>query len=307
MSLDIGPAWRRAWDDTARRLFRPLDFHTWLWLGFAAWLSRLGEGGFQSGLNFRNFGDKERPAGVDRVGDWIGEHLGVILAIAIPIVLLLVAAGIALLYLKSRAQFVFLDQVVGEHLLFDRPWHAYRDQGRSLFFWQLGFAGVALVVIATLAGLGILIWLPAPHGPAAALATAARVGLTVPLVLLFVVAVIAAILVSFFLTHFVVPIMAMERLTTSAAWRQFLPLVRADAGGFVLYTLVVMAAWMGVGLAVFLGGCLTCCVGFVLLALPWLGTLPILPALVFFRFLSVHYLAQLPGYDLFARRAAATT
>ncbi|MGH2628316.1 MAG: DUF7544 domain-containing protein, partial [Anaerolineales bacterium] len=136
-----------------------------------------------------------------------------------------------------------------------------------------------------------------------------RIALTVPIVLLFLVVVLACVLADFFLQSFVVPIMAKHHLTATAAWRRFLPLLRANAGGFALYTIVVLVAWLAVGMAVLFAGCLTCCIGFVLLAIPWLGTLPLLPALLFFRLLSVHYLAQLgPDYDLFASgsRAPAT-
>jgi len=45
----------------------------------------------------------------------------------------------------------------------------------------------------------------------------------------------------------------------------------------------------------------TCCIAGCLLALPYLGTVLLLPVLVFKRGYSIHYLAQYgPDYDVFA-------
>ena len=308
MPLEIGSAWRRAWDGTERRLFRPFEFRTWLWLGFSAWLTGL----LKQGYNLQVPGGWREDAGgavtegAERLGRWVLDHLGCVLAVAIPLVLLLLVYVVVLSYLRARAEFVFLDQAVGGHLRFDVPWHAYAREGKSLFLWRWGLLGVTFVTGLALVGLGILLWLPAREGLDTGLAVAARIALTAPIILLFTLAVLACVLADFFLKHFVVPIMAKHHLTATAAWRRFLPLLRANAGGFALYAIVTLAVWLAVGMAVLFAGCMTCCIGFVLLAIPWLGTLPLLPALLFFRLLSVHYLAQLgPEYDLFAEPPAA--
>jgi len=310
MALEIGSAWQRAWDGTARRLFRPFEFRTWLWLGFSAWLTGLLKQGYSLQVP-GGFGDDEDGAvaeGAGRVGRWVLEHLGCVLAVAIPLVLLLLVYVVVLSYLRARAEFVFLDQALGGHLRFDVPWHAYAREGKSLFLWRWGLVGAAVGSIALLVGLGVLLWLPARHGAGAGLdlGNVVRIALTVPIVLAFLVVVLATVLAGFFTQQFVVPIMAKHHLTATAAWRRFLPLLRANAGGFALYVLVALVVWMAVGMAVlFAGCCMTCCIGFILLAIPWLGTLPLLPVLLFFRLLSVHYLAQLgPEVDLFAAPAA---
>jgi hypothetical protein len=303
MPLEIGSAWQRAWDGTARRLFRPFEFRTWLWLGFSAWLAGL----LKQGYNLQVPGGWGEDAGGavaeggERLGRWLLDHLGCVLAVAIPLVLLLLVYVVVLSYLRARAEFVFLDQAVGGHLRFDVPWHASAREGKSLFLWRWGLVGVAAGSMALLVGLGVLLWLPARYGADAGLGNVVRVALTVPIVLAFFLVVLATVLAGFLTQQFVVPIMAKHHLTATAAWRRFLPLLRANAGGFALYVIVTLAVGMAVGMAVLFAGCMTCCIGFVLLAIPWLGTLPLLPALLFFRLLSVHYLAQLgPEYDLFA-------
>jgi hypothetical protein len=55
---------------------------------------------------------------------------------------------------------------------------------------------------------------------------------------------------------------------------------------------------------------LTCCIAACLLAIPYLGTVAMLPVLVFFRAYPIHFLAQFGDtYDVFqaARPAPATT
>jgi hypothetical protein len=310
MPLEIGSAWQRAWDGTARRLFRPFDFRTWLWLGFSAWLVGLLKQGYSLQVP-RGVGEDAGGAvaeWAERAGRWVLDNLGCVLAVVVPLVLLLLAYVVLLSYLRARAEFVFLDQAVGGHLRFDAPWRAYAREGKSLFLWRWGLVGVTVGSMALLVGLGILLWLPVRYGADAGLdlGNVVRGALTVPIVLAFFLVVLAATLAGFFTQQFVVPIMAKHHLSVTAAWRRFLPLLRANAGGFALYVIVTLAVWMAVGMAVLFAGCTTCCLGFVLLAIPWLGTLPLLPALLFFRLLSVHYLAQLgPEVDLFAGTPAA--
>ena len=48
-------------------------------------------------------------------------------------------------------------------------------------------------------------------------------------------------------------------------------------------------------------GLATCCIGFIFLAIPYVGTILLLPFLVTYRYLSLEFLAQLdPTLDVFA-------
>jgi hypothetical protein len=301
VALQIAPAWQTAWDGTAQRLFRPFNGRKWLWLAFSAWLANMLEGGGGGSFSFPTNGDGGEGVGpeLERTGRWLTENLGCVLAIAVPVFLFVIAVIVALSYLKARAEFVFLDQVVGDHTRFEPAWHAYRREGKSVWAWRWGLAGAALAAVAVIIGLGILLWLPARHAYETGIGVAVRIALTVPILLLFLLVILTAVLAGFFLKHFVIPIMARHHLRATEAWRRFLPLLRANGGSFALYTLITLGIWLGVGTAVVLAGCLTCCIGFIVLALPWLGTLPLLPVLVFFRLFSVAFLAQLGAeYDL---------
>ena len=76
----------------------------------------------------------------------------------------------------------------------------------------------------------------------------------------------------------------------------FLPWLSAYPGAFALYLLFVLALAIVFG-ALFMVACLlTCCI----LALPYVGTVLLLPIWVTYRLLSLEFLAQLdPGLDLF--------
>ncbi len=61
----------------------------------------------------------------------------------------------------------------------------------------------------------------------------------------------------------------------------------------------VLSRHAALGLGVF--GFATCCLGFLLLAIPYVGTVLLLPLLVAYRYLSLEFLAQFdPSLDVFA-------
>jgi hypothetical protein len=54
----------------------------------------------------------------------------------------------------------------------------------------------------------------------------------------------------------------------------------------------VFVLWFGVLLAVVAAGLLTCCLGFVLLLIPYVGTVVLLPISVLYRSYTIEFLAQ---------------
>ena len=57
---------------------------------------------------------------------------------------------------------------------------------------------------------------------------------------------------------------------------------------------------MAIGVLVLVAIVVTCCIAGCLMALPYLGTVVLLPVLVFKRSYSLYYLAQFgPAYDVF--------
>lgn len=299
----IDPAIER----TKQILFRPLDLGKWLVIAFGCWLAQLTQFGWHSSSSWsrgRSWGDGG-PWGRDwehlprRAWEWLDAEraalAGLALFAVVALVVLAVALFLVLLWLSSRGQFIFLDNVVHNRAAITEPWHRHREAGGSLFRWRLGFLGVVLAFFLALA---LLLLLSLGEG---LFETGPAWPLLVVLVPLGALGGLAIAYVDLFLKSFVVPIMFREGLTASAAWRRFSPLFRRHAGTLILYGLLLFVLAIGLGLLVLAVGCATCCLGFVLLMLPYVGTAILLPVHVFFRAYSLEILAAMePELNLFA-------
>jgi len=218
--------------------------------------------------------------------------------ILLPAIILIVMAVatimVLVLWLSSRAKLIFLDNVVQGRAAIVEPWHRLRDLGNSLFLWRLAF------VVAC--GLVVLVLLVLFFAPAASLSLSdalealSYAAMAVGVMVLVVFGVIAGY-IALFLEAFVIPLMYKYELKATEAWGAFLPWLKARPAPFLLYGLLVFA--LGIGFVVlFAVACvLTCCI----LALPYVGTVILLPVWVTYRLFSVEFLAQFdPGLDLFA-------
>ena len=282
-----------AWNSMLDQLFHPFDLNRWIFLGFTAWLARVGEGGgrFDTSLshedraNFHSFAHEL----------W-AEHAHLILAILVPLLLLMLALGIALTWVRCRGNFVFLDNVVTKNSAVVAPWQHTRIIGQALFRWTLVYALCAL--LALLLALAPLLWLGFQSRQGLPVSMPLMLGLSIPLLLLWV---LAIVLIDVLLNDFVVPLMARHQETTGAAWRRLGHLLRNHLGTVVGY-LALRAALSAAAMAlIFIGGCLTCCCLFVLLMVPVVWAVVALPWLLFIRLYSLEFLRQFgPDFDLWS-------
>ena len=103
-----------------------------------------------------------------------------------------------------------------------------------------------------------------------------------------------------FTADFVVPIMFLRGGKCRAAWKEFYGLLATHPGQFALYILFQIVLAMAIGVIVFGAIIITCCIACCLMALPYLGTVLLLPVLIFKRAYPLYYLAQYgPQYDVF--------
>jgi len=104
-----------------------------------------------------------------------------------------------------------------------------------------------------------------------------------------------------FTEDFVVPIQYVRGCGCWTAWKEFGALVTANPGRFILYLLFSLVLSLAIGAIVLFVMIVTCCIACCLLMIPYLGTVLLLPVLVFQRSFSLYYLAQYgPDYDVFA-------
>jgi hypothetical protein len=283
----------RAWARTREILFRPFDVEKWIVVGFAAFLAGLA--GNWAGLGFGNRWRIELKPDLDRWrfspyesfadaflgASWFGAGLW----IAFVGLVLLVAA----IWVSSRGKFIFLDNLVGDRAAILDPWKAHERIGNSLFRWRLFFGLSVLLVFGLLVtpvfalgrGLG-----DSDFGRPLSALVALAAGLFAFL------AGIAAAYVSLFLENFVVPIMFNRDLTATEAWRVFLPLLRQNAATFLLYGVLILLAYVGAGLCLLALFVITCCIGPLLLSVPYLGSVLLLPLTGLYRLYSLEFLAE---------------
>jgi hypothetical protein len=285
-----------------RMLFQPFDLAKWFAIGFCAWLAGLGEFGSSFNWNNRFGGGPSGPVHslrhtMDHATHFVMENLYWIIPAVAAVVILGVALGMLLTWLSSRGKFMFLHCVALDQAEVQRSWREFAPEGDSLF-WLRFVLGLIEVPLCLLLLANILLIV----GPMFYRGNAEGGGILLAIVLglVFLAVAVCFGLIRKFTLDFVVPIMFLRRTKCTIAWREFLGLLGANAGHFTLYILFQIMLAMAIGVIVLVAVVVTCCIAGCLLALPYLGTVALLPVLVFQRSYSIYYLAQFgPAYDVF--------
>jgi len=286
-------------------LFQPFDLGKWFVIGFCAWLAYLGEGGGGGGggTHFNNsFGNHSHETaadfrhGLEQAWGYVLSNLNWLIPVAVFVILLCIALGILILWLNCRGKFMFLHCVAMNKAEVVEPWHKFEREGNSLFWFQivLGLIG-AVLTLPILVTIAVLIFRMILRGEpdVGGIVTAAGLALV-----FFVLAIIFAIIKKF-TVDFVVPIMFLRRGKCWAAWKEFYGLLAAHPGQFTLYILFSIVLAMGIGVLVLVFMVVTCCFCCLLL-LPYVGTVVLLPVLIFKRSYPLYYFAQYGSqYDVF--------
>ena len=285
----------RAWERTRVILWQPFDLTKWLLLAFAAWVAGLTTDAGSAAMARADSNDVGRQtwSGIDHAWESLSAS-AIWLPLAVMGIMIGLAFAVLLLWITSRFKFIYLGNLVGNQAEIVEPWKRHEALGNSLFLWRLCFT-LACVVGVLLVGL--VFFAPAAgfsfHDALAGLSVAAGIFGILGLVIVG----IAATFIALFTESFVVPIMYRYEMTVLDAWRSFLPWLKVRPVHFVVYGLFVLmlATIFAIFFSVF---CLmTCC----LAAVPYLGTVLLLPVWVTYRLLSVEFLAQFhPDFDLFA-------
>jgi len=281
-------------------LFRPFKFDKWFVIGFCAWLAYLGGGG---GFNFRAPGGSHGDGAgirhtIEQARSYVAENLYWIVPAAVVAVGLLLILGVVFLWLRSRGEFMFLHCVARNRAEVAGPWTTFAREGNSLFLFRLALGAVSVVVtwpLLILCGVWLFrMWIDSDWNVRGVL-DCASLGLA------FVVAGTVFAIAGKLTSDFVVPVMFLRRTPCLDCWREFWRLLTAQLGQFILYLLFQIVLAVALGILVVVVVLLTCCCAGCVLVLPYLGTVMLLPVLVFKRAYSLHYLAQYGSeFDVFA-------
>lgn len=281
------------WARMKKALFQPFDLGKWFTVGFTAFLAGLvdGHGG---GGNNSDIGRKS-DAGLDEFFNFPGiamEWLN-----ANPFWSMLILTGfiflfiliIVLTWVSSRGKFMFLYNVVNDEAEVKKPWYEYQKEGNSLFLWRLiyGLIVFIVVIVSLIVAFGVAKNIYFEH-----LTISERVFSILGMVIYFFVLFIVTGYISLYLDSFVVPIMYKYRLSTSKAWFRFMPVLSRHLGHFILYGIFIFMLIILVVIAVLIFGFVSCCIGFLLLIIPYIGSVVMLPVSYTFRAFSLEYFQQ---------------
>jgi hypothetical protein len=296
VALPVGWAIERV----KRVLFEPFDLGKWFTIGFCAWLAQLGQGG--SGAHF-NLGPEHHGGTtslrdeLERAWDYVANNLHWILPLVAVVLLLGLAVWVLLIWLSSRGRFMFLHCVALDKAEVAVPWRKFAREANSLFRFRLVVALVGMVVVLPLVVvMAVSAWRMIERGEPSVSGILELVGAGLLLLLLTVVFWVVKRLA----TDFVVPIMFRRGGTCLQGWAVLLGLLAGNLGRFILYFLFQIVLALATGVLVLTAFLVTCCIFCCLAALPYLGTVLLLPIFVFRRAYSLFYLAQYgEDYDVF--------
>jgi len=228
-----------------------------------------------------------------------------IVPVAVTVFVIVILISLLVVWLNSRGRFMFLHCVATNqaHVVF--PWQKFRPQGNSLFLFRivLGIISFVIVVVPIISIIVLVVMMVTGSAPAI---------ISIPWLVVLCVTIFALsiflFLVKKFTFDFVVPIMFLRMTSCIAGWREFMTILSANKLRFTLYLLFQIVIKIVIGAIVFIGFCIGICICCVscLLYVPYIGTVILLPVLIFKRSYSLYYLQQYgPQFDVFQTKMEA--
>ncbi|MBN2634710.1 MAG: hypothetical protein JXR61_00465 [Prolixibacteraceae bacterium] len=299
MNISISRSLSLGWDRMKKALFHPFDLSKWFRIGFAAWLAGFTDcnGGSSGGGGQKKYDDISNVwddffTFPETAWNWLISHPVWFNLIIVGVVLLFVIAAI-IIWISSRGKFMFLHNVAQNKSEISAPWHEYRKEGNSLFIWEFFFGFFAFAVFVLFL---IYCFVTGKNLYYADLPGVAIFGSVAIMALMLIGYLIIFGYISLFLKDFVVPIMYKHRIGVLSAWKKFLQLFFAHILSFIGYGLFVFVLGIAIVIGVLLFGLFTCCIGLLILAIPYIGAVILLPVSYTLKAFSIEYLAQFGDY-----------
>lgn len=294
---------RRAYGRMKKALFQPFDLKKWFVVGFTSFLAGLtdchGGGGGGGGGQDGGRVDWEELIYFPRYAEeWLldNPHWFLLILIGLCLVFLVV---VVLTWVSSRGKFMFLDNVVHDRAQVAAPWYGYRVQGNSLFLWNftVGLLGLGIILSYLVFSYSVIVGVYEQYWEPAALLVPAIL-LALGLFAIFLLMGFVGLLVE----GFVVPIMYRSNLRVLAAWRTFLPILGPHLLSFIGFGLFIVVLWILIVIGIIATVIVTCCIGLLLLIIPYINAVVLLPVSYTLRGFSVEFLEQFGAeYQIFPR------
>lgn len=301
--IDFSRSFSTAWERTRVILFEPFDFGKWCAIGLSAFLAGLLQGG--NGLN--NFPNLNGLGDQNKFGGTTGTHrpsvdmhqlnaeaskffsgmqLGMIILIGVVVFAVIIALGLLLYWLGTRGQFMFLDNVVRNRGAVAWPWSNYARLANSAFLMYVLFMVISLLVFVPIIIGVVVVCIPLfqhsrwPEG--------GEIGLLIGLGAAYLLGAFVVTVLLFLFREISIPIMFRQNITARPAFSQTMRLASQHTASIVVFVLLRFAIFWGVAIASALICCVTCCIG----ALPYIGTVLLLPVLVYVKCFSLECISQ---------------
>jgi hypothetical protein len=291
--IEIFQPFGNAFELMKKILFRPFDLTKWLVIGFAAFLASLSGGSSYSFNPFSGWSDRQdRKEIAESFGDVgpVAQMEWWVIALIIMGGLIIVTLVLVLMWLGARGRFIFTDCVVHNRGAIVAPWKEFRAQGNSFFLFSL-LVMLCIFVVIVLAGLALFlpsIFRGSFGQPGLVFWTALGALLFVMLCLGFGWALVSQLMI---------PIMYRQRCLARQAFSQSVGLISTHPGPMLLYFLFLLVILFAASLISCLAACLTCCIA----AIPYIGTVLLLPIPVTLHGFSLLFLRQVGrDYDVWA-------
>jgi hypothetical protein len=288
-------------------LFKPFDLKKWFVIGFCAWLAYLGKGGGGGGGGHggsRGGQPSDIQGALIQAKEFILDNSYWIVPVAVIVFAVGIAIWLIFTWLSSRGQFMFLHCVAQNKAEVKIPWDKFRQHANSLFAFRIALGLIAFAVIALL--LVIIGFLIAAMVSAGAPSIGPICGIVITILAVIVISIVLS-LIKKFTMDFVVAIMFLRITSCTSAWREFLALFSANKGRFTLYVLFQILIAIVIGVIIMAAVCLTCCIAGCIMAIPYIGTVLLLPILVFSRSYSLLYFQQYGSqFDVFIPEVETT-
>jgi hypothetical protein len=284
--IEIFKPFGEAFELTKRILFQPFDLKKWFVIGFAAWLANLGGGG--GGFNYQY----NRREGVQKLNEAISQIPHPILVTGVCVLIAFVLVLIVLFaWLRARGRFLFIDCIVKNRGAIAEPWRDFRKEGNSYFLFSL-LVGFALLAFAAVLSLPFML-------PIMRRVTFLHIHdvYLISTIAAWAFVMVLLVLAWALISNFMVPVMYRQRCRASKAFGIVVRLIAAGPGEILLYCLFLIVLALATVIVACVATCATCCIA----AIPYIGTVILLPVFVLLRSFSLLFLRQFgPDYDVWA-------
>jgi hypothetical protein len=224
---------------TKEFLFRPFKWSTYLKLGLVAIIT---EG---LGSNFHSSSPHVDHGGGN--GQWHGTpHFPPFhitpqwIAIGVAAGLLAMILSIVIFYLITRLRFAFFHSLTRNVKQIAPGWRLYREQA-SRFFWLNIVVGICFMVVLVLVAIPFAagFWrLFQAHQQGGPFDFGLFLGLILPLIPIFILLTVAALLSELILRDWMLPHIALDDATAGEAWRQVWARIMAEKREFIVYAIL---------------------------------------------------------------------